>query len=154
MLNAAPIEAGIEWNVLREGTTAAVRALQLTLDDEDPHSGGAGLRSAAFPVRVDVEGRGEERVCGNLADERPADGHVHLERVVLREHRFVTEDVFLGLPFHLASARQAALSCPVAVSTLTIFASLRGREIAPQDLPGGHPTARALQSTLRAGAGG
>lgn len=80
---------------------------------------------------------------GNLAHERVTESGDWRERIDLRTHRYVREDIQLGLSFLTSVARWAGVPAPLAEAFLAIGSAICGEDFAA--------TGRTLESLGLAG---
>lgn len=128
LMNAGPIEHFEHWDIHNEGTQPAIRRVTDALDAERVSVRQAlGYGAPHFPL-ADHYGGGEEWMYGNLAHEKLTDSGDWRERLVLTEHRYMREDVALGLAFLVSTARWAGVSAPVATGLLAIGSAVCGED--------------------------
>jgi opine dehydrogenase len=129
IMNAAPLEHFERWDIHKEGTQPSVRRVTDRLDAER-----IGLRQALgyaaphFPLADHYAREGEEWMYGRGSHDKLTESGDWREKIVLTEHRYMREDVGIGLAF-LASV--AAL-VGVAVPLINAFLAL-GSAICAQD---------------------
>ena len=108
LLNAAAIDAGPFALEVSE-TTPSVQRLIDAVDGE------------RMAIRAGL---------GSPSTFRPSSSHDHLpEEVATFEHRYVTEDVALGLSLLESAGRLAAADTPVISGLLSVFGALLGRDL-------------------------
>lgn len=131
IMNAAPLEHFERWDIHNEGTQPAVRRVTDQLDAERMALRQAlGYGPPHFPLRDHYEASGEEWMYGNLAHERLTESGHWRERIDLRSHRYVREDIALGLSFLTSVARWAGVPAPLAEAFLTIGSAICGEDFA------------------------
>jgi len=139
VMNAGPIEHFERWDIHREGTQATIRRVTDALDAEriavrealgygDPH----------FPLAHHYAREGEIWMYGRGSHDRLTDSGDWREQLVLTEHRYMREDLRLGLSFLDSVATLAGVATPLARSFLAIGGAICGEDF----LTGG----RSLQS--------
>jgi opine dehydrogenase len=127
VMNAAPLQHFERWDIHNEGTQPAVRAVTDRLDLER-----VAIRQAL--------GYGEPHYP--LADHYKTDkwmyGDAHRklvksgdwrETIDLAKHRYVTEDIELGLAFLASVARWGGVDAPITQGLLAIAGGWQGRDL-------------------------
>jgi len=137
LLNAGPIDSS-RFDIHVEGTTATVRRLIDAVDAERVATRvGWGYPAPHYELATYYdETRAAEGFYGLGARARVAQSRIFEETLSL-EHRYVTEDVALGLSLFESAARTATVDTPAVSGLLQIFGVLLGRGL------GGH--GRALE---------
>jgi opine dehydrogenase len=157
VMNAGPIEHFERWDIHKEGTQAAIRDVTDALDAERiAVREGYGYRSPHFPLAHHYATEGEQWMYGRGSHDRLTDSGDWRERIVLSEHRYMREDLRLGLSFLVSVAALAGVATPLAKSFLAIGGAIcgedfmkRGRTLASLGL--GHLDRDQLQTLLREG---
>jgi opine dehydrogenase len=103
VMNAGPIEHFESWDIHKEGTQAAIRRVTDALDAE----------------RIAVR-----QAFGYGAPHFPL---AH-QRLVLTEHRYMQEDLRLGLSFLISAAELAGVATPLAKAFLAIGGAICGED--------------------------
>ena len=120
VMNAGPIEHFDRWDIHKEGTQPAIRRTTDRLDGERIAVREAlGYGAPHFPLK-DHYGGGDEWMYGNLAHEKLVGSGDWRERLVLTEHRYMREDVAVGLAFLVSVADWAGVPAPTATGLLAI----------------------------------
>jgi opine dehydrogenase len=159
VMNAGPIEHFERWNIHKEGTQAAVRRVTDALDAERIEVREAfGYGAPHFPLANHYAKEGEIWMYGRGSHDRLTDSGDWREQLVLTEHRYMREDLQLGLSFLVSVAQLADVDTPLARSFLTIGGTIcgedftaTGRTLASLGLGGLHRA--ELQTLLREGFG-
>ena len=129
VLNAAAIEHFDSWDIHNEGTQPSVRAVQDALDAERIAVREAlGYPAPHYPLRDHYQPDGEEWMYGNAAHEQlvaSADWHEPLDLI---EHRYVREDILLGLALLVSCGRQVELPMPVSAGLLALASTFAGAQ--------------------------
>jgi opine dehydrogenase len=159
VMNAGPIEHFERWDIHKEGTQAAIRRVTDALDAER-----IGVREALgygaphFPLANHYAREGEIWMYGRGSHDRLTDSGDWREQLVLTEHRYMREDLRLGLSFLNSVAELARVDTPLARSFLAIGGAIcgedfiaTGRTLASVGLGGLHRA--ELQTLLREGFG-
>jgi len=157
VMNAGPIEHFERWDIHKEGTQPPIRRVTDALDDERIVVREAfGYGAPHFPLANHYASEGEEWMYGRGSHDRLTDSGDWRERIVLTEHRYMLEDLRLGLTFMVSAAQLAGVETPLARSFLAIGGAIcnqdfmrTGRTLASLGL--GELDRGALQRLLREG---
>jgi opine dehydrogenase len=157
VMNAGPIEHFERWDIHKEGTQAATRRVTDALDAERiAVRKGFGYGGPHFPLAHHYATEGELWMYGRGSHDRLTDSGDWRERIVLTEHRYMREDLRLGLSFLVSVAELAGVATPLAFSFLAIGGAIcgedfmeGGRTLASLGL--GHLDRGELQTLLREG---
>lgn len=155
LMNAGAIEHFDRWDIHNEGTQPAVRRVHTALDNERIAIREAlGYGAPHFPLADHYET--SDWMYGNLAHDKlvgSGDWHEHLD---LKTHRYMQEDIGLGLAFLVSVGEWAGVPCPVAAGLLAIGGAVAeadfrkdGRTIETIGLGG--ESRDAVQAMLREG---
>jgi opine dehydrogenase len=129
VMNAAPIEHFERWDIHKEGTQAAVRRVTDALDAERIAVREAlGYGAPHFPLAHHYAREGEEWMYGRGSHDRLTDSGDWRERIVLREHRYMREDLRVGLSFMVSIAALAGVATPLMKSFLAIGGAICGED--------------------------
>jgi opine dehydrogenase len=124
-LNAAPLQHFERWDIHHEGTTPAVRAVTTALDAERMALREAlGYGAPHYPL---ADHYNSDRWMYGDAHKRLTDSGDWRETIDLHHHRYMTEDVLLGLAFLASVARKVGLNVPVTSGLLSIAGAIVGR---------------------------
>jgi opine dehydrogenase len=160
VMNAGPIEHFERWDIHKEGTQAAIRRVTDALDAERIAIREAlGYRAPHFPLAHHYATEGEQWMYGRGSHDRLTDSGDWRERIVLSEHRYMREDLRLGLSFLVSVAHLAGVATPLAFSLLTIGGAICGEDFLQggrtlESLGLGHLDRDELQTLLREGFNG
>ena len=129
LMNAGAIEHfaddGRHWDIQNEGTQPAIRRVTDQLDAERVAVREAlGFTAPHFPLADHYDPEREEWMYGNLAHEKLVDSGDWREPLVLREHRYMREDVELGLALLVSVAEWADVPAPVATALLSLGSAI------------------------------
>ena len=157
VMNAGPIEHFTRWDIHKEGTQASIRTVTDALDAERiAVREGFGYRNPHFPLAHHYATEGEQWMYGRGSHDRLTDSGDWRERIILSEHRYMREDLRLGLSFLVSAAELVGVATPLAKSFLTIGGAIcgedfmkSGRTLASLGL--GHLDRDQLQTLLRDG---
>jgi opine dehydrogenase len=132
LLNAGAIDAG-RLDVHAAATTPSVRRVVDAVDDERVRARrGWGYPPPDYEVATYYdEARAAEGLYGAGARARLVKSRLGDETVTL-EHRYVTEDVALGLALFESAARTVSVPTPAMSGLLAVFGVLLGRELSGQ----------------------
>jgi opine dehydrogenase len=157
VMNAGPIEHFERWDIHKEGTQGSIRRVTDALDAERVAvREGFGYGGPHFPLAHHYAREGEEWMYGRGSHDRLTDSGDWRERIVLTEHRYMLEDLRIGLSFLISAAELAGVATPLAKSFLAIGGAIGGgnfmegrRTLASLGL--GDLDRDALQALLREG---
>jgi len=129
-MNAGPLEHFERWDIHKEGTQPAIRRVTDALDAERIAARVAlGYAAPHFPLADHYAAQGEEWMYGRRVHQKLTDSGDWKERIVLREHRYMREDVEMGLAFLVSVCDWARLPCPVAKGLLALGSAVLGRDL-------------------------
>jgi opine dehydrogenase len=157
VMNAGPIEHFERWDIHKEGTQAAIRRVTDALDAERiTVREGFGYGPPHFPLAHHYAKQGEEWMYGRGSHDRLIDSGDWRERIVLTEHRYMREDLRLGLSFLVSAAELAGVATPLAKSFLALGGAICGEDFVRdgrtlQSLGLGGLDRDGLQALLREG---
>jgi len=129
VMNAAPLEHFPRWDIHKEGTQPAVRRVTDALDAER-----IGIREALgygaphFPLANHYAKEGEEWMYGRGSHDKLTDSGDWREHIVLTEHRYMLEDVRIGLSFLASCGELAGMPTPLARAFLSIGGAICGED--------------------------
>jgi opine dehydrogenase len=157
VMNAGPIEHFERWDIHKEGTRAAIRRVTDALDAERIAVREAlGYGGPHFPLAHHYASEGEIWMYGRGSHDRLTDSGDWRERIVLTEHRYMREDLRLGLSLLVSVAGLAGVATPLAKAFLAIGSAICGEDFVRhgrtlQNLGLGGFTRDQLQILLREG---
>ena len=129
MMNAGPLQHFDAWDIHNEGTQPAIRAVTDALDGERVALRGAlGYGGPHFPLADHYDPARPEWMYGNAAHEKLTDSGDWREHIDLTNHRYMREDVAMGLALLVSIADWAGVSCPVAKGLLAMGAAICGED--------------------------
>ena len=138
-MNAAPLEHFERWDIHKEGTQPAVRRVTDALDAERIAVREAlGYAAPHFPLADHYAGEGEEWMYGRGSHDKLTDSGDWREHIVLTQHRYMLEDVRIGLSFLASCGELAGVPTPLARAFLSIGGAICGEDFIQ--------TGRTLQS--------
>jgi opine dehydrogenase len=130
LMNAGPLEHFERWDIHKEGTQPAIRRVTDALDAERIAAREAlGYRPPHFPLADHYRADGEEWMYGRRVHQKLTDSGDWRERIVLTEHRYMREDVVMGLAFLVSVCEWAGVDCPVARGLLALGSAVLGRDL-------------------------
>ncbi|MDE0130510.1 MAG: NAD/NADP octopine/nopaline dehydrogenase family protein [Gammaproteobacteria bacterium] len=126
LMNAGPLEHFPEWDIHNEGTQASVRHVTNALDEERiAIRESLGYSPYHFPLRDHYE---TDRWMYGDAHQALVDSGDWREHIDLKEHRYMREDVALGLAFMVSVADRAGVDAPVARGLLAMGSAVCGHD--------------------------
>ncbi len=150
-MNAGPLEHFSKWDIHKEGTQPAIRRVTDALDAERMAVREAlGYGAPHFPLADHYAKTGDEWMYGRGSHDRLTDSGDWRENIVLTEHRYMREDVALGLSLICDAGRAAGVPTPLAAAFLAIGSAVCGedfsaaRTLAACGLPAGKAAREGL----------
>ncbi|MBS0531933.1 MAG: NAD/NADP octopine/nopaline dehydrogenase family protein, partial [Proteobacteria bacterium] len=129
VMNAGPIEHFERWDIHKEGTQASIRRVTDALDAERiAIRERLGYGAPHFPLAHHYASEGEEWMYGRGSHDRLTDSGDWRERIILREHRYMREDLRVGLSFFVSVAALAGVGTPLMKSFLAIGGAICGED--------------------------
>jgi opine dehydrogenase len=130
VMNAGPLEHFPAWDIHNEGTQPAIRRTTDALDRERVAlREKLGYGPPHFPLRDHYAKDGEEWMYGRAAHERLTNSGDWREKIALTSHRYMLEDVALGLSLFTSVARWAGSPMPIGAGLLAIGSAIVGRDL-------------------------
>ena len=130
-MNAGPIEHFEKWDIHKEGTQPAIRRVTDALDAERIAIREAlGYGGPHFPLADHYSKDGEPWMYARDAHDQLTDSGDWSERLVLVEHRYMLEDLRLGLSFLASVAGLAGVQTPLVKAFLAIGSAITGQDFA------------------------
>jgi len=129
VMNAGPIEHFERWDIHKEGTQPSIRRVTDALDAERiAIREGLGYAPPHFPLAHHYASEGEQWMYGRGSHDRLTDSGDWRERIVLTEHRYMREDLRLGLSFLVSVAGLVGVATPLAKAFLAIGGAICGED--------------------------
>jgi opine dehydrogenase len=129
VMNAGPIEHFERWDIHKEGTQGSIRRVTDALDAERiAVREGLDYGAPHFPLAHHYAKQGEEWMYGRGSHDRLTDSGDWRERIVLTEHRYMREDLRMGLSFLASVAELAGVAAPLTKSFLAIGGAICGED--------------------------
>ena len=130
LMNAGPLEHFERWDIHKEGTQPSIRRVTDALDAERIAARKAlGYAAPHFPLADHYRADGDEWMYGRRVHQKLTDSKDWHEHIVLTEHRYMREDVELGLAFLVSVCEWAGVPCPVARGLLALGSAVVGRDL-------------------------
>jgi opine dehydrogenase len=128
-MNAAPLEHFERWDIHKEGTQPAVRRVTDALDAERIAVREAlGYSAPHFPLADHYAREGDEWMYGRGSHDKLTDSGDWREHIVLTQHRYMLEDVRIGLSFLASCGELAGVPTPLARAFLSIGGAVCGED--------------------------
>jgi opine dehydrogenase len=159
VMNAGPIAHFERWDIHKEGTQDSIRRVTDALDAERIAAReGLGYSGPHFPLAHHYASEGEIWMYGRGSHDRLTDSGDWRERIVLTEHRYMREDLRLGLSLLVSVAELAGVATPLAKAFLAIGGAICGEDFMKHgrtlaNLGLGDLSRDQLQTLLREGFG-
>jgi len=135
-MNAGPLEHFDAWDIHNEGTQPSIRRVTDALDAERIAVREAlGYRAPHFPLADHYSDEGEEWMYGRESHHELKESGDWREKIVLTEHRYMMEDVRLGLSLLVSIADLAGVAVPIAAGLLAIGSAVCGEDFARNGRP-------------------
>ncbi len=129
LMNAGPLEHFERWDIHNEGTQPSIRRVTDALDAERVAVREAlGYGGYHFPLRDHYSADGPEWMYGRRSHKKLTDSGDWREKIDLTKHRYMLEDVELGLVFLVSCADYAGVAAPVARGLTALGAAINGRD--------------------------
>jgi len=130
-MNAGPIEHYEKWDIHKEGTQPAIRRVMDALDAERIAIRDAlGYGPPHFPLANHYAKDGEPWMYAREAHDQLTESGDWSERLVLTEHRYMLEDLRLGLSFFASVADLAGVKTPLVRAFLAIGSAIADEDFA------------------------
>jgi len=127
LMNAAPLEHFERWDIHNEGTQPSVRAVTNRLDAERIQiREKLGFAAPHYPLSDHYK---SDRWMYGDAHRKLVKSGDWREKIDLHTHRYMTEDVALGLAFLVSVARWAKVAAPIAEGLLAMGAAILDRTL-------------------------
>ncbi len=127
VMNAGPIEHFDRWDIHKEGTQPSIRRVHDALDAERIALREAlGYKPPHFPLADHYTT--SNWMYGKLAHDKLVDSGDWHEHLDLKTHRYLREDVGMGLAFIVSLAAWAGVAAPVAAGLLAVAGAASGND--------------------------
>jgi opine dehydrogenase len=128
-MNAGPLEHFERWDIHKEGTQPVTRRVTDALDAERIAVREAlGYGAPHFPLANHYAREGEEWMYGRGSHDKLTDSGDWREHIVLTQHRYMLEDVRIGLSFLISCGELAGVPTPLARAFLAIGSAVCGED--------------------------
>lgn len=128
LMNAGPIEHFDKWDIHNEGTQPSVRRVHDALDAERMAvRKKLGYGAPHFPL--DDHYNTSNWMYGNLAHDKLVDSGDWHEKLNLTTHRYMSEDIAVGLAFLVSVGEWLGMEMPVSAGLLAIASAASGRDL-------------------------
>jgi opine dehydrogenase len=129
LMNAGPLQHFERWDIHNEGTQRAIRSVTDALDKERIAVREAlGYGAPHFPLADHYDDSRPEWMYGNSSHEKLTDSGDWREHIDLYTHRYMREDVALGLAFRVSVGEWAGVPTPVARGLLALGSAIVGED--------------------------
>lgn len=127
LMNAGPLEHFERWDIHNEGTQPAIRRVTNALDEERIAVRRAlGYSHEHFPLRDHYDN--DRWMYGDAHRQLVKSGDWR-EHIPLLQHRYMLEDVHMGLAFLVSVGAWAGVDTPVAAGLLAIAGATCGQDL-------------------------
>jgi opine dehydrogenase len=127
IMNAGPIEHFDRWDIHKEGTQPSIRRVHDALDGERIALREAlGYRAPHFPLADHYNT--SNWMYGKLAHDKLVDSGDWHEHLDLKTHRYLQEDIGLGLAFIVSLSEWTGTTAPVAAGLLALAGAASGND--------------------------
>jgi opine dehydrogenase len=128
-MNAGPLEHFERWDIHKEGTQPAIRRVTDALDAERIAVREAlGYGTPHFPLADHYAKSGPEWMYGRGSHDKLTDSGDWREHIVLTEHRYMREDLRIGLSFFASIGALAGIEMNLARAFLAIGGAVCGED--------------------------
>jgi opine dehydrogenase len=129
VMNAAPLEHFERWDIHKEGTQPAIRRVTDALDAERIALREAfGYGPPHFPLSDHYAASGDEWMYGRGSHDKLTESGDWREKIVLTRHRYMLEDVAIGLSFLVSAGQLAGVATPLARAFLAVGSAVCGED--------------------------
>jgi opine dehydrogenase len=129
VMNAAPLEHFERWDIHKEGTQPVTRRVTDALDAERIAIREAlGYGAPHFPLADHYAREGDEWMYGRGSHDKLTESGDWREKIVLTEHRYMLEDVRIGLSFLASVGELAGVPTPLAHAFLAVGSAICGED--------------------------
>jgi opine dehydrogenase len=130
LMNAGPLEHFDAWDIHNEGTQPSIRRVTDSLDQERMDLRKSLAYSAPhFPLKDHYATEGDEWMYGRAAHEELTDSGDWREDIDLCTHRYMQEDIGIGLSLLSSIGRWAGQPMRISEGMLAIASAITGRDL-------------------------
>ena len=157
LMNAGPLEHFDTWDIHNEGTQPSIRRVTNLLDGERIRLREAlGYKAPHFPLADHYDDSRDEWMYGNSSHEKLTDSGDWRETIDLRSHRYMREDMAMGLVFYATLGDWAGVEMPLSKGLIAIASAVVEEDLlkGPRSWTGlglSNMTARELSEFLEKG---
>lgn len=127
IMNAGPLEHFPAWDIHNEGTQKSIRRSTTALDGERMAVRTAlGYTSNHWPLADHYDPNSNGWMYGRDSHSKLVESKDWRENIVLTEHRYMMEDVGMGLALLTSAGRYAGVATPLADAFLSIGSAVTG----------------------------
>jgi opine dehydrogenase len=130
LMNAGPLEHLPSWDIHNEGTQPSVRSVTTALDAERiALRASLGYSAPHFPLADHYTDGGDDWMYGGAAHARLTDSGDWREKIDLQTHRYMREDIALGLSLLVSIGRWAGRETPIASGLLALASAITDEDL-------------------------
>lgn len=125
LMNAGPLEHFEAWDIHNEGTQPSIRRVTNALDAERIKLREAlGYNAPHFPLADHYDDTRDEWMYGNSSHEKLTDSGDWREKIDLQTHRYMREDIALGLVFFATLGDWAGVDMPISKGLIAMASAV------------------------------
>lgn len=125
LMNAGPLEHFDVWDIHNEGTQPSIRRVTNELDSERIRLRETlGYTAPHFPLADHYDDERDEWMYGDSSHEKLTDSGDWRENIDLKTHRYMREDIAIGLVFFATLGDWAGLDMPVSKGLIAIASAV------------------------------
>ena len=130
ILNTGPLEHFSKWDIHNEGTQDSVKKVIFALDNERILlRKKLNYKSPHFPISDHYNKKDRKWMYGNLAHENLKSSKNWREHIDIKKHRYIIEDIKIGLCFMYSIAVWLNVKVPVTSSILDISSVILNEDL-------------------------
>ena len=130
LMNAAPLEHFDDWDIHNEGTQPSIRRVTHRLDEERIRLREVlGYGSPHFPLDDHYDDSRDEWMYGNASHKKLTGSGDWREKIDLTHHRYMREDIAIGLVFYATLGAWAGVDMPIANGLIAIASAVVGENL-------------------------
>lgn len=130
ILNTGPLEHFPKWDIHNEGTQESVKKVIFALDNERiTLRKKLNYKPPHFPISDHYNKKSTKWMYGNLAHENLKSSQNWREHIELKKHRYIIEDIKIGLCFMYSLAEWLNIKVPVTSSILDISSIILNEDL-------------------------
>ena len=139
LMNAGPLEHFDVWDIHNEGTQPSIRRVTNELDNERIRLREAlGYKAPHFPLADHYDDNRDEWMYGNSSHEKLTDSGDWREKIDLRTHRYMREDIAIGLVFFATLGDWTGVDMPISKGLIAMASAVVEENLlnGPRSWPG------------------